>query len=201
MPNVGKSTLYNCLTKCSIPAENFPFCTIDPNSVRFLPLSYHAHNHGSAYKIIYRLAGNPRTPSSTDSTINPNRLQTRNTRAVHQIRIHACSISDPPNPDRRATCRPMLHPTLRAAGYTARSFDWTPAKGMVMTAPPPAIAPTDLRFLLLGILEFHDCGKNRSLDIRASLIPYPTSSKHLLRFYTSGKRYLRQHLRPTGIYA
>ena len=34
MPNVGKSTLYNCLTKCSIPAENFPFCTIDPNSVR-----------------------------------------------------------------------------------------------------------------------------------------------------------------------
>lgn len=34
MPNVGKSTLYNCLTKCSIPAENFPFCTIDPNSTR-----------------------------------------------------------------------------------------------------------------------------------------------------------------------
>lgn len=56
MPNVGKSTLFNVrdssgarrpqrethaphcgrqvLTKCSIPAENFPFCTIDPNSVR-----------------------------------------------------------------------------------------------------------------------------------------------------------------------
>mmetsp|Transcript_1889 Transcript_1889/g.2084 ORF Transcript_1889/g.2084 Transcript_1889/m.2084 type:complete len:400 (-) Transcript_1889:244-1443(-) len=34
MPNVGKSTLYNCLTKCSIPAENFPFCTIEPNSTR-----------------------------------------------------------------------------------------------------------------------------------------------------------------------
>lgn len=34
MPNVGKSTLYNSLTKCSIPAENFPFCTIDPNSTR-----------------------------------------------------------------------------------------------------------------------------------------------------------------------
>ncbi len=33
LPNVGKSTLYNTLTKCSIPAENFPFCTIDPNEV------------------------------------------------------------------------------------------------------------------------------------------------------------------------
>lgn len=31
LPNVGKSTLFNALTKSSIPAENFPFCTIDPN--------------------------------------------------------------------------------------------------------------------------------------------------------------------------
>ena len=30
-PNVGKSTLFNALTKSEIPAENFPFCTIDPN--------------------------------------------------------------------------------------------------------------------------------------------------------------------------
>jgi ribosome-binding ATPase YchF (GTP1/OBG family) len=37
MPNVGKSTLFNVLTKCSIPAENFPFCTIDPNTVRAAP--------------------------------------------------------------------------------------------------------------------------------------------------------------------
>lgn len=37
MPNVGKSTLFNVLTKCSIPAENFPFCTIDPNNVRSAP--------------------------------------------------------------------------------------------------------------------------------------------------------------------
>lgn len=34
LPNVGKSTLYNTLTKCSIPAENFPFCTIEPNETR-----------------------------------------------------------------------------------------------------------------------------------------------------------------------
>ena len=31
LPNVGKSTLFNALTKSSIPAENFPFCTVDPH--------------------------------------------------------------------------------------------------------------------------------------------------------------------------
>jgi ribosome-binding ATPase len=31
LPNVGKSTLFNALTKKLIPAENYPFCTIDPN--------------------------------------------------------------------------------------------------------------------------------------------------------------------------
>lgn len=31
LPNVGKSTLFNALTKASIPAENYPFCTIEPN--------------------------------------------------------------------------------------------------------------------------------------------------------------------------
>ncbi len=30
LPNVGKSTLFNALTKRSVPAENYPFCTIDP---------------------------------------------------------------------------------------------------------------------------------------------------------------------------
>ena len=32
LPNVGKSTLFNALTKASVGAENFPFCTIEPNS-------------------------------------------------------------------------------------------------------------------------------------------------------------------------
>ena len=32
MPNVGKSTLFNALTKSNISAENYPFCTIDPNT-------------------------------------------------------------------------------------------------------------------------------------------------------------------------
>ncbi len=31
LPNVGKSTLFNALTEAGIAAENYPFCTIDPN--------------------------------------------------------------------------------------------------------------------------------------------------------------------------
>ena len=31
LPNVGKSTLFNALTEADIQAENYPFCTIDPN--------------------------------------------------------------------------------------------------------------------------------------------------------------------------
>ncbi|WP_298289036.1 redox-regulated ATPase YchF [Thiomonas sp.] len=32
LPNVGKSTLFNALTQSAIPAENYPFCTIEPNT-------------------------------------------------------------------------------------------------------------------------------------------------------------------------
>jgi obg-like ATPase 1 len=31
LPNVGKSTTFNLLSKLNVPAENFPFCTIEPN--------------------------------------------------------------------------------------------------------------------------------------------------------------------------
>ncbi|GMH38753.1 hypothetical protein BSKO_06637 [Bryopsis sp. KO-2023] len=34
LPNVGKSTTFNLLSKLAIPAENFPFCTIEPNNAR-----------------------------------------------------------------------------------------------------------------------------------------------------------------------
>jgi len=37
LPNVGKSTLFNALTKKSVTAENYPFCTIDP-SVGIVPV-------------------------------------------------------------------------------------------------------------------------------------------------------------------
>ena len=31
LPNVGKSTLFNALSNSSVAAENYPFCTIEPN--------------------------------------------------------------------------------------------------------------------------------------------------------------------------
>lgn len=38
LPNVGKSTIFNALTASSVPAENYPFCTIDPNmGIVFIP--------------------------------------------------------------------------------------------------------------------------------------------------------------------
>lgn len=37
LPNVGKSTLFNALTRKAVPAENYPFCTIDP-SVGIVPI-------------------------------------------------------------------------------------------------------------------------------------------------------------------
>ncbi len=38
LPNVGKSTLFNALTNSQVPAENYPFCTIDPhNACTFVP--------------------------------------------------------------------------------------------------------------------------------------------------------------------
>ena len=31
LPNVGKSTLFNCLSNAKAQSANFPFCTIEPN--------------------------------------------------------------------------------------------------------------------------------------------------------------------------
>ena len=31
LPNVGKSTIFNAMTTADIPANNYPFCTIEPN--------------------------------------------------------------------------------------------------------------------------------------------------------------------------
>jgi len=40
LPNVGKSTFFNAITKSKAPAENYPFCTIDPN-VGVVPVPDH----------------------------------------------------------------------------------------------------------------------------------------------------------------
>ncbi|MCK4499689.1 redox-regulated ATPase YchF [Candidatus Babeliales bacterium] len=55
LPNVGKSTLFNALTKSEIPAENFPFCTINPHvaitAVSDKRLDKLAHIFGSKKKL------------------------------------------------------------------------------------------------------------------------------------------------------
>lgn len=52
LPNVGKSTLFNAVTKKGVPAENYPFCTIDPSvgvvavpDPRLATLSSISHSH------------------------------------------------------------------------------------------------------------------------------------------------------------
>ncbi|KAJ9558192.1 hypothetical protein OSB04_012806 [Centaurea solstitialis] len=66
LPNVGKSTLFNTLTKLSIPAENFPFCTIEPNEARvhipderfeWLCQHFKPKNEVSAFLEIHDIAG------------------------------------------------------------------------------------------------------------------------------------------------
>ena len=37
LPNVGKSTLFNAITKAGAQAANYPFCTIEPNTGRIGP--------------------------------------------------------------------------------------------------------------------------------------------------------------------
>jgi len=44
LPNVGKSTLFNALTRKSVPAENYPFCTIDPSD-GIVPVSHERIEH------------------------------------------------------------------------------------------------------------------------------------------------------------
>ena len=39
LPNVGKSTLFNCLSNTKAQSANFPFCTIEPNPVSYTHLT------------------------------------------------------------------------------------------------------------------------------------------------------------------
>ena len=47
LPNVGKSTLFNCLSNAKAQAANFPFCTIEPNVGVITAVSY---THLDVYK-------------------------------------------------------------------------------------------------------------------------------------------------------
>eukprot|EP00921_Rhytidocystis_pertsovi_P018084 GHVQ01028483.1.p1 GENE.GHVQ01028483.1~~GHVQ01028483.1.p1 ORF type:complete len:396 (+),score=59.02 GHVQ01028483.1:54-1241(+) len=66
LPNVGKSTTFNLLSKQSVPAENFPFCTIDPHEARlnvpddrfkWLCKHFHPKSEVPATLTVYDIAG------------------------------------------------------------------------------------------------------------------------------------------------
>ncbi len=50
LPNVGKSTLFNALTRAGVSAENYPFCTIDPNIGVVSVPDYRLERLGEIYK-------------------------------------------------------------------------------------------------------------------------------------------------------
>lgn len=79
LPNVGKSTFFNIVTKLSIPAENFPFCTIEPNEARvyvpderfdWLCQLYKPKSEVSAYLEINDIAGLVRGASAGEGLGN-----------------------------------------------------------------------------------------------------------------------------------
>ena len=55
LPNVGKSTLFNCLSSAKAQAANFPFCTIEPNvgviTVPDIPQQHEVSRYGSNYEV------------------------------------------------------------------------------------------------------------------------------------------------------
>ncbi|KAF9428938.1 hypothetical protein BGZ94_000433 [Podila epigama] len=66
VPNIGKSTFFNALTNSSVPAENFPFCTIDPSEARvivpdtrfdWLAKHYSPQKETPAYLTVIDIAG------------------------------------------------------------------------------------------------------------------------------------------------
>ena len=70
MPNVGKSTLFNALTRAQIAAENYPFCTIDPN-VGIVPVPDRAARRSSPASSSPRRSCLPRWSSSTSRAWSP----------------------------------------------------------------------------------------------------------------------------------
>lgn len=66
MPNVGKSTTFNIMCKMSVPAENFPFCTIEPTEARVevpdpkfkdLCAAWRPKNEVAAFLTVFDIAG------------------------------------------------------------------------------------------------------------------------------------------------
>lgn len=94
LPNVGKSTLFNALTRKQIPSENYPFCTIDPNlgivnvdDVRLRVLSEQSHSKKTIYATVsfVDIAGLVKGASKGEGLGNQFLSHIRETDAIIQV--------------------------------------------------------------------------------------------------------------------
>ncbi len=101
LPNVGKSTLFNALTRKQIPSENYPFCTIDPNVGIVNVYDERLHvlsDQSKSQKIIYAsvtfvdIAGLVKGASQGEGLGNQFLTHIRDTDAI--VQVVRCFIND-----------------------------------------------------------------------------------------------------------
>jgi hypothetical protein len=94
LPNVGKSTLFNALTRKQVPSENYPFCTIDPNigvvhveDSRLRVLSSQSHSKKIVYATVsfVDIAGLVKGASTGEGLGNQFLTHIRETDAIVQV--------------------------------------------------------------------------------------------------------------------
>jgi len=126
LPNVGKSTLFNALTKAGIAAENYPFCTIEPN-VGIVPVPDPRLNElakiVSPERILPTTMDGKVDPVSDIDTINTE-LSLADLESVEKAILKATKNAKSGNADAKAQLATLEKIQARLAdGHSARSAD------------------------------------------------------------------------------